>query len=171
MSSYHITLLTGEIGQSDTEFYIMSSIYIATSLFWWFLFCTHKSYYVLAAPFIFYGLAFFFLALAPLLRLAKSTRWVQYIATAHYAAASSSGGLYFALNFGNERLWPPSWRNLGATHLINLQVAYPLLSGASKRASSKVVNKCTSSCSGTGDFESETFSRPRPWFQRQRVRV
>lgn len=112
VSSYHITLLTGEIGQSDTEFYVMSSIYIATSLFWWLSFRTFKSVYILATPFTFYGLAFFFLALAPLLRSAQSTRWMQHIATAHYAAASSSGGFYFALNFANERMSPPS-RKLG----------------------------------------------------------
>lgn len=105
VSSYHITLLTGEVGQSDMEFYIMSSIYITTSLFWWFSFCTYKSVYVLAAPFLFYGLAFFLLALAPLLQSSKSTRWVQYIATAYYATASSSGGFHWALNFANERLW------------------------------------------------------------------
>ena len=108
MSSYHITLLTGEVGQSDTEFYIMSSIYIATSLFWWFLYCKYRSVHVLATPFLLYGVAFFFLALAPLLRSTIRTRWVQYIATACYAAASSSGGFHWALNFANERLWPTS---------------------------------------------------------------
>lgn len=106
MSSYHITLLTGEVGQADTEFYTMSTVYIAMSLFWWLAFRNFKSVYVLAAPFTFYGLAFFFLALAPFAKSARSTRWVQNIATAHYAAAASSGGFYFALNFANERVWP-----------------------------------------------------------------
>ena len=108
VSFYHITLITGRVGQSDTEFYIMCSICIATSLFWWVSFCTYKSVYVLAGPFLFYGLAFFLLALAPLLQSSTSTRWVQYIATAYYAAASSSGGFHWALNFANERLWPLS---------------------------------------------------------------
>lgn len=81
----------------------MSSIYIAMSLVWWLLFRSFKSVYILAAPFMFYGLTFFLLALAPLLESARSARWLQNIATANYAAASSSGGFYFALNFANER--------------------------------------------------------------------
>ena len=109
VSSYHISLLTGKIAQSNTEFYVMSSIYIAMSSIWWLLFRKFKSVYTLAAPFLFYGLAFFFLALAPCVESARNARWLQNIATAHYAAASSSGGFYFALNFANERSWPPFW--------------------------------------------------------------
>jgi alpha-1,3-glucan synthase len=101
-----MTVLTGETDQSDMKFYIMSTIYIATSLLWWLMLRTFKSVYVLAAPFTFYGLAFFLLALTPFAKSASSTRWLQNIATAQYAAASSSGGFHFAFNFANERAWP-----------------------------------------------------------------
>lgn len=86
------------------KFYAMSSVYVVACLFWWLSFRTFKSVYILAAPFAFYGLAFFFVALAPLAQSTKSTRWVQNVATGLYAIASSSGGFYFALNFANERL-------------------------------------------------------------------
>jgi alpha-1,3-glucan synthase len=102
-----MTVLTGEIDQSDTKFYIMSTIYITTSLLWWLMLRTFKSVYILSAPFAFFGLAFFLLALTPFAKSASSTRWLQNIATAQYAVASSSGGFHFAFNFANERASPP----------------------------------------------------------------
>lgn len=81
----------------------MAAIYIVTSSFWWVSFRTFKSLYVLVAPFAIYGLAFFILGLANHTRTVEIREWAQNIATALYAAASSSYGFYFSLNFANNR--------------------------------------------------------------------
>lgn len=56
-NSYQITLLTGEVGQTAEKLYVIASIYLATSVVWWFVFRSFKSIYVLSVPFIFYGSA------------------------------------------------------------------------------------------------------------------
>lgn len=56
-NSYQITLLTGEVGQTAEKLYVIASIYLATSIMWWFVFRTFKSIYVLSMPFVFYGSA------------------------------------------------------------------------------------------------------------------
>lgn len=83
----------------------MAAIYIVTSIFWWVSFRTFKSLYVLVAPFALYGLAFFILGLANHLSTIESREWAQNIATGLYAAASSSYGFYFSLNFANDCSW------------------------------------------------------------------
>lgn len=101
-TSYQITLLTGQNGQKASSLYIVASIYLVASLFWWLLFRTMKSIYLLSLPFLLYGLAFFSLGLGPYATLNGSRDWVNNIATALYAFASASGSFYFALNFGTE---------------------------------------------------------------------
>ncbi len=66
------------------------------------VFRTFKSVYVLSIPFVFYGLAFFFVGLAPLVKGFSGRGWVQNVATGCYATASSSGSIFFALNFGDQ---------------------------------------------------------------------
>ncbi len=56
-NSYQITLLTGEVGQTAEKLYVIASIYLVTSIGWWFVFRGFKSIYALSVPFIFYGLA------------------------------------------------------------------------------------------------------------------
>ena len=56
-NSYQITLLTGSVGQTAEKLYVIASIYLVTSIFWWFCFRSLKSVYVLSIPFIFYGAA------------------------------------------------------------------------------------------------------------------
>lgn len=63
---------------------------------------TLKSVWVLSLPFVFYGAAFLFIALAPHAGGPHGTEWVQNVASACYATASSSGSLFFALNFGDQ---------------------------------------------------------------------
>ena len=101
-NSYQITLITGRVGQTATDLYVIASIYLASSLFWWFLFRRIRSIYVLSLPFFFYGAAFFLLGFAPFCSTASGTGWVQNVATGCYALASASGYLFFALNFGSE---------------------------------------------------------------------
>jgi len=64
-NSYQITLLIGEIGQTAIELYIIATIYAVSSMCWWFIFRKFKSVYCLSVPFVFYGLAFFLIGIAP----------------------------------------------------------------------------------------------------------
>ncbi|KAK5016172.1 hypothetical protein LTR16_003523, partial [Cryomyces antarcticus] len=101
-NSFQITLLTGGQGQTPEKLYIIGGIYIATSAMWWLVFRTLKATYVLSLPFAFYGLAFFFVGMAPFLPAGGGREWMRNVATGLYATASSSGSFYFALNFGDE---------------------------------------------------------------------
>lgn len=101
-SSYQITLISGTVGQTPEKLYIVASIYLATSVCWWVMYRMMKSIYVLSIPFLFYGLAFFLLGMAPYAADAAQRGWMQNAATAMYAVASSSGSIFFALNFGDE---------------------------------------------------------------------
>ncbi|KAK3698923.1 hypothetical protein LTR37_016710 [Vermiconidia calcicola] len=109
-NSYQITLLTGQVGQTATSLYIIASIYLVTSIVWWSLYRTQKSIWVLSLPFAFFGLAFFLIGMAPLVSGDESRRWIQSVAAGCYATASSSGSLFFALNFGDQGAAPVrSW--------------------------------------------------------------
>ncbi|KAL9004469.1 MAG: hypothetical protein Q9188_002722, partial [Gyalolechia gomerana] len=109
-NSYQITLLTGENGQSAHKLYIIATIYLAFSAIWWILFRLVKQVYVLTAPFLLYGLAFFLVGMGPYTAELAGRGWIYNVATALYAAASASGSLYFALNFGTEGGTPAqSW--------------------------------------------------------------
>lgn len=101
-NSYQITLLSGTVGQTADKLYITASIYLATSAMWWIMFRSVKSVYVLSIPFLFYSLAFLLLGVAPFAHTIYGRGWVQNVATGMYATASSSGSIYFALNFGDE---------------------------------------------------------------------
>lgn len=82
--------------------YTISSIYIAGSIFWWFVFRRFKAVYVLSAPFLFYGAAFLLVGVSGLLGVGSSREWLGNVGTGLYSFASASGSLYFALNFGDE---------------------------------------------------------------------
>lgn len=100
-NSYQITLLTGEVGQPASKLYVVASIYLVTSVGWWVMFRRVPSRWALSLPFAFYGLAFLFIALAHF-GYGNTRGWVQNFGTAWYAVASSSGSIFFALNFGDE---------------------------------------------------------------------
>ncbi|KZF26426.1 glycosyltransferase family 5 protein [Xylona heveae TC161] len=101
-TSYQITLLTGEIGESATKLYVIATIYLVTSIMWWLLFRKLKAVYVLSLPFLFYGLAFIFIGVSPFAHSYNGRGWVQNIGTGLYTIASSSGSIFFASNFGDE---------------------------------------------------------------------
>ena len=101
-NSYQLTLLTGQNGQSGTQLYIIASIYLAASAIWWVLFRLIKQVYLLSLPFVIYGLAFFLVGMGPYASDLAKRGWIYNVATAFYAAASASGSLFFALNFGEE---------------------------------------------------------------------
>ena len=53
-------------------------------------------------PFFFYGLAFLLVGVSALVTQHTAKGWVQNLAMGSYAIASSSGSLFFALNFGDQ---------------------------------------------------------------------
>ncbi|KAK5195631.1 Cell wall alpha-1,3-glucan synthase ags1 [Exophiala xenobiotica] len=101
-NSYQITLLTGEVGQTADKLYSIASVYLVTSICWWILFRRFSSMLCLSLPFFFYGLAFILIGTAHYASTASGRGWVQNVGTGMYAAASSSGSIFFALNFGDE---------------------------------------------------------------------
>ena len=106
-NSYQITLLTGEIGQTADKLYIVATIYLVTSIMWGVLARYVKNYWILSTPFALYGTAFLLIGLSPLLPTFSGRGWMQNVATGLYAAASSSGALFFSLNFGDEGMSTP----------------------------------------------------------------
>jgi alpha-1,3-glucan synthase len=114
-NSYQITLLTGGQDEVNEKVYVVGGIYIVTSCLWWLMFRSLKSVYVLSLPFLFYGLAFLLVGLSPLVSAGGGRDWLRNVATGMYVTASSSGSLFFALNFGDEgksRLHPHSPQRL-----------------------------------------------------------
>ncbi|KAJ5701605.1 hypothetical protein N7488_009153 [Penicillium malachiteum] len=102
LNSYQITLLNGQIGETAEKLYILASIYLASSIIWWMVFRLVPSVYVLSTPFIIYGLAFLFVGLSGPMRNTASQPWLQNVGTGLYSFASSSGSIFFALNFGDQ---------------------------------------------------------------------
>ncbi|KAK5113286.1 hypothetical protein LTR85_010903 [Meristemomyces frigidus] len=100
-NSYQIVLLSGQVGETATELYVIAIIYLVTTLCWWYMFRRLAAVYCLSLPWFFYGFAFFLLAFAPWATSTSARGWVQYVATAMYAVGSSSGSLFFAQNFGS----------------------------------------------------------------------
>jgi alpha-1,3-glucan synthase len=101
-NSYQITLLTGPQGQGPEKLYVVGAIFIVMSCVWWIMFRTLPSKFSLSAPFAFYGAAFLFVGVAPFASLGSPREWIQNVATGFYVAASASGSIFFALNFGDE---------------------------------------------------------------------
>ncbi|KAL3470643.1 hypothetical protein BJX99DRAFT_264045 [Aspergillus californicus] len=101
-NSYQITLLTGEIGQRPEKLYGIATVYLISSIVWWILFRYYKSAVVLSLPWLLYGLAFVLIGVAHYESDGFARAWIQNVGAGVYAAASASGSLFFALNFGDE---------------------------------------------------------------------
>jgi alpha-1,3-glucan synthase len=101
-NSYQITLLTGQVGQTPEKLYAIATTYLITSILWWFVFRTFKSVVALSLPWFFYGLAFLLIGSAHYEMNMGNRGWIQNIASGVYATASSSGSIFFSLNFGDE---------------------------------------------------------------------
>ena len=101
-NSFQLTLLTDQSIQSALQLYVLASIYLVTSVMWWYVFRRFQAIYCLSVPFYLYGFAFFLIGLPSFSTLAPSRTWINNVGTACYAVASSSGSLYFALNFADE---------------------------------------------------------------------
>lgn len=102
-SSFQITLLTGRNWQDDLQLYVLSAVFLVASAVWYPLSRLRPSVYVLSAPWIFYGLAFFMIGLPSVHpAFAVAHRALSNAATWSYAIASAAGFLFFGLNFGEE---------------------------------------------------------------------
>ncbi|KAJ4474841.1 modular protein with glycoside hydrolase family 13 and glycosyltransferase family 5 domains [Lentinula aciculospora] len=102
-TSFQMTLLTGRNWQSNTQLYIIGSIFLVASLVWYPLCRLKPTRYSLSLPWIFFGIAFFLIGLPSVSSSLHGVHTIlSNIATWFYAAASAAGFLFFALNFGEE---------------------------------------------------------------------
>lgn len=107
-TSFQITLLSGRNWQDDIQLYVLGAIFLAASATWYPLFRLKPSVYVLSAPWIFFGLAFFLIGLPSISEaLHPAQRAIASAATWSYAIASAAAFLFFGLNFGEEAVRLP----------------------------------------------------------------
>ena len=102
---------------------------------------------------------FFLVGMAHFASTTGGRGWVQNLGTAMYAIASSSGSIFFALNFGDEGALCPVCV-IDIFKLTWEQVAHPSKLGSTVHASFKGHNRPTLWHSGTGVLSSP--SRPHP---------
>ncbi|KZN91053.1 Cell wall alpha-1,3-glucan synthase PcAgsD [Penicillium chrysogenum] len=105
-NSAQITLLAGQIGETAVKLYVIAAIYCVSSIAWWFLFYRFPSVIVLTLPWFIYSMAFITIGVSPFALSELGQAWAQNVAAGIYAAASSSGSLFFALNFGDQGAVP-----------------------------------------------------------------
>jgi alpha-1,3-glucan synthase len=105
-NSAQITLLAGQIGETAIKLYVIAAIYCLSSIVWWFLFYRFPSVIVLTVPWFIYSLAFIIIGISPYALSDLGQAWAQNVAAGVYSAASSSGSLFFALNFGDQGAVP-----------------------------------------------------------------
>ncbi|TFK76403.1 hypothetical protein BDN72DRAFT_234531 [Pluteus cervinus] len=102
-TSFQITLLSGRNWQDDVQLYVLGAVFLAASSVWYPLFRLKPSVYVLSAPWIFFGIAFFLIGLPSLSEaLHPAQNAISNVATWAYAIASAAAFLFFGLNFGEE---------------------------------------------------------------------
>ncbi|KAJ5894933.1 hypothetical protein N7495_006624 [Penicillium taxi] len=123
-NSYQITLLTGEVGETAEKLYGIATTYAITSVLWWLCYRYFKSVVSLSLPWFLYALAFLLIGSAHWVDDSFNRGWVQNIGSAIYAAASSSGSLFFASNFGDEGGAPVETWIFRACIIQGVQQAY-----------------------------------------------
>ncbi|TFK55043.1 glycoside hydrolase family 13 and glycosyltransferase family 5 domain-containing protein [Heliocybe sulcata] len=102
-TSFQITLLSGQNWQDNLQLYVLGGVFLAASFVWYTLFRLKPSVYVLAAPWIFFGLAFFLIGLPSVTSaLHPAHKALASAATWCYAVASAAAFCFFGLNFGEE---------------------------------------------------------------------
>lgn len=98
-----MTLLTGQNYQDNLQLYVLGGIFLASSFVWYTMFWLKPSVYVLSIPWIFFGIAFFLIAIPSLSpSLANTHTIISDIATWSYAVSSAAAFVFFGLNFGEE---------------------------------------------------------------------
>jgi alpha-1,3-glucan synthase len=102
-TSFQITLLSGQGSQNNLQLYVLGGVFLAASAVWYPLFRLKPSFWVLSAPWLFFGLGFFLIGLPSLTQSLHSTHKIlSSVATWCYAVASAAAFLFFGLNFGEE---------------------------------------------------------------------
>jgi alpha-1,3-glucan synthase len=102
-TSFQITLLSGQSSQNNLQLYVLSGVFLAASAVWYPLFRLKPSYWVLSAPWLFFGVGFFLIGLPSLTAsLHLAHKILSSVATWCYAVASAAAFLFFGLNFGEE---------------------------------------------------------------------
>ena len=101
-NSSQITLLVGTVGETATKVYIVGAVYCISSVLWWLAFSRFPSVVALSLPWFIYSLAFIVIGITPYISSSSGREWTHNVASGVYAAASSSGSLFFALNFGDQ---------------------------------------------------------------------
>jgi len=102
-TSFQITLLSGQNWETNLQLYVLGAVFLAASTVWYTMFRMKPSVYVLAAPWIFFGIAFFMIGLPSVIKaIAPGHRAIANAATWSYAIGSAAAFLFFGLNFGEE---------------------------------------------------------------------
>ncbi|KAM5531218.1 hypothetical protein V8D89_015136, partial [Ganoderma adspersum] len=102
-TSFQITLLSGSNSQTNLQLYVLGGVFLASSIVWYTLFRMKPSVYVLSAPWVFFGLAFFLIGLPSVAsKLNVAHEALSSAATWSYAVASAAAFCFFGLNFGEE---------------------------------------------------------------------
>ncbi|CAB90796.2 cell wall alpha-1,3-glucan synthase Mok11 [Schizosaccharomyces pombe] len=101
-TSFQLNLFSDTPDQPEYQSYIVCSVYISASLFWYILHSLVPNIYALSTPFIIYATAFALAGLTTFSSLGDSRLWISRVATWIYSIASGSQALFFSLNFGNE---------------------------------------------------------------------
>ncbi|KAI0306448.1 modular protein with glycoside hydrolase family 13 and glycosyltransferase family 5 domains [Multifurca ochricompacta] len=102
-TSFQITLLSGQSSQDNLQLYVLGGVFLAASAVWYPVFRLKPSIWVLSAPWIFFGLAFFLIGLPSLTQsLHPAHKALSSVATWCYAVASAAAFIFFGLNFGEE---------------------------------------------------------------------
>jgi alpha-1,3-glucan synthase len=102
-TSFQITLLAGSSTQDDMQLYVLGAVFLAASAVWYPLFRLRPSIWVLSAPWLFFGLAFFLIGLPSIAKpLHVTHKALSNVATWCYAIASAASFCFFGLNFGEE---------------------------------------------------------------------
>ena len=102
-TSFQITLLSGQNSETNRQLYVLGSVFLATSVVWYFLFRMKPSVYVLLAPWVFFGIVFFLIGLPSVTKsLNVAHDALSSAATWTYAIASAAAFCFFGLNFSEE---------------------------------------------------------------------
>ncbi|EIN07319.1 modular protein with glycoside hydrolase family 13 and glycosyltransferase family 5 domains [Punctularia strigosozonata HHB-11173 SS5] len=102
-TSFQITLLSGQNWETDLQLYVLGGVFLAASGVWYTLFRLKPSVYILSAPWLFFGIAFFLIGLPSVADVfVPAHDALSSAATWSYAVASAAAFAFFGLNFGEE---------------------------------------------------------------------
>jgi alpha-1,3-glucan synthase len=84
------------------DIYSIGGIFLGGTLFWWWLFRSAPSVWVLISPWFFFSLSFLLAGVTALVPTLVVAHRLMRAAILLYAFASASGVFFFSLNFGEE---------------------------------------------------------------------